>query len=408
MMFEDDWEVYILIYEYVILMSDIRRRKMERYKGSYLSYMLMYLFFFLSLALFSGLISVYLLDKGYDASQVSFVVSCSFVASVILQPLIGKLNDCYSLKWVNGIVLFCSAILGILFIKANHIYSISILYSLALGLFNATKPAIERIATLSRHQYGRIRIWGTIGYAIGSQISGIIYEYIAPSAMYLFYSIGLVFCIIGMIGVQNQCLSQKKKTTYPKQKLWNKRFIVYIIIVCLFYGITNLNTTYLPAMFQARGISIDKVSTIILLITLSELPFVYYAHRYMNKISNHTMLIFIFALLIIQFGTYSFIPYSFIQIIVAVCTKAVSTVIFIMLNMKIIASIVNENMQMSALAWVSTFNSFASIIVQQIGGTIIDRTSFTVLYMILFICALFGFVVCFLYKLPSGKEYQLF
>ena len=61
----------------------------------------------------------------------------------------------------------CTAVLGIAFIFADNIYIITIIYSLALGLFNGTKPVIERMATLSRHQYGRIRIWGTIGYALG-------------------------------------------------------------------------------------------------------------------------------------------------------------------------------------------------------------------------------------------------
>ena len=47
----------------------------------------MYMFYYLSMALFSGLISVYLMDKGYKASDVSFVVSCSFILSMITQPL---------------------------------------------------------------------------------------------------------------------------------------------------------------------------------------------------------------------------------------------------------------------------------------------------------------------------------
>lgn len=69
-----------------------------QYRGSYLSYLLMYLFYFLSLALLSGLISVYLLDRGYSASQVSLVVASSYIVSVILQPLVGYLNDHFNLK----------------------------------------------------------------------------------------------------------------------------------------------------------------------------------------------------------------------------------------------------------------------------------------------------------------------
>ena len=46
----------------------------RRYQNSYLSYFLMYNFYYLSWALFSALISVYLMDQGFLASQVSLVV----------------------------------------------------------------------------------------------------------------------------------------------------------------------------------------------------------------------------------------------------------------------------------------------------------------------------------------------
>jgi len=38
----------------------------------------------MALALFSGLISAYVMDKGYSVSQVSLVVSSSFIVSVIV------------------------------------------------------------------------------------------------------------------------------------------------------------------------------------------------------------------------------------------------------------------------------------------------------------------------------------
>ena len=65
-------------------------------------------------------------------------------------------------------------------------------------------------------------------------------------------------------------------------------------------------------------------------------------------------------------------------------------------------------MQMSALAWVSTFNSFASIVFQSIGGAILDYHTYSCLYFILFVFALLGFTICLFYHLPSGDEYQLF
>lgn len=86
-------------------------RLWQIYQNSYLSFFLMYNFYYLSWALFSALISVYLMNMGFRASDVSLVVSASFLTSLITQPIIGKWNDQYDMKVVNTI-LFVIAIIG--------------------------------------------------------------------------------------------------------------------------------------------------------------------------------------------------------------------------------------------------------------------------------------------------------
>lgn len=377
------------------------------YKNSYFSYLLMYFFYFFSLAVFSGYISVYLMDKGYHASQVSMVVSCSFILSMIIQPIVGYFNDHYSQKRLNMLILLLAAVLGIIFIYAQNIYMIALIYSLALGLFNAANPVIENMATLSRFSYGKIRIWGTIGYAVASKISGVIYDDVSPEAMYAFFTIGLILCVIGIYGTQNvkQIKTQKKEKTLG---LFQKNFIIYLIIVCLFYAITNTNTTYLPAMFQNLGLSMNTISTVIYILTLSELPIIYFSQYYMNRLTNKQLLIGIFLLLTIQFFTYSFIKQAMIVIIVSICTKAVSTMLFIMLNLKIVATIVDMKHQMSALALVQTCRNFGSIVFQFVAGYLIDFYSYDIFYLILCLLSIVGMVICIFYRIPSGNHQHLF
>lgn len=377
------------------------------YKNSYFSYLLMYFFYFFSLAVFSGYISVYLMDKGYHASQVSMVVSCSFILSMIIQPIVGYFNDHYSQKRLNMLILLLAAVLGIIFIYAQNIYMIALIYSLALGLFNAANPVIENMATLSRFSYGKIRIWGTIGYAVASKISGVIYDDVSPEAMYTFFTIGLILCVIGIYGTQNvkQVKTQKKEKTTG---LFQKNFIIYLVIVCLFYAITNTNTTYLPAMFQNLGLSMNTISTVIFILTLSELPIIYFSPYYMNRLSNKQLLVGIFVLLIVQFFTYSFIKQEIIVIIVSICTKAVSTMLFIMLNLKIVATIVDMKRQMNALALVQTCRNFGSIVFQFVAGYLIDFYSYDIFYLILCLLSIVGMVICIFYRIPSGNHQHLF
>lgn len=378
-----------------------------RYKNSYLSYLLMYFFYFFSLAVFSGYISVYLMDKGYHASQVSMVVSWSFILSMVIQPIIGYLNDHYHQKTLNMLILLIAAILGVCFIYAQNIYLIAMIYSLALGLFNAANPVIENMATLSRFSYGKIRIWGTIGYAVASKVSGVIYDYVSPEAMYAFFTIGLIFCVIGIYGTQNvkQIKMQKKEKS---SGLLQKNFIIYLVIVCLFYAITNTNTTYLPAMFQNMGLSMNTTSTVIFILTLSELPVIFFSHQYMNRLTNKQLLVGIFILLIIQFLTYSCIHQPLIVVIVSICTKAVSTMLFIMLNLKIVSTIVDIKHQMSALALVQTCRNLGSIVFQWIAGYLIDFYSYDIFYLILALLSIVGMIICLLYRIPSGSDQHLF
>lgn len=383
---------------------------MKKYQGSYLSYFLMYMFYYLSMALFSGLISVYLMDKGYKASDVSLVVSCSFILSMITQPFIGNLCDRYDKKKVNGILLAIAGVFGILFVLVNNIYLIALIYSIALAILNGVNPIIERMATVSKHKYGLIRIWGTIGYASGTQVSGLIYRYISPEAMYLFFVLGMILCSVGIFGTQDARAIEETsgEKTSMKDVLFNKKFLFYLVIVCIFYGITNVNSIYLPAMYQHNGLTVSKATTVIFAGTMMELPVILLSRFYMNKIGNKQLLMLSFLLLVVQFMTYAYIPSVAVQIVMTFLTKSVTTMAFIMINMKVIATIIDGRHQMSALSIVSTFKSFSSIIFQAIAGYLIDLYSYQFFYGFLFVCAIIGLLLCILYKIPNGNEHRLF
>nr|WP_288543956.1 MFS transporter [uncultured Faecalibacillus sp.] len=382
----------------------------KHYKNSYLSYFLMYFFFFFCLAFFSGFISVYLMDQGYSASQVSFVVSCSFILSVIVQPFIGKLNDQYESRYVNSILLLIAGVSGIIFIFLKNIYLIALVYSLVLAITNGTNPIIERMAILSRFKYGSIRVWATIGYAVATIIAGSLYKNIGPYSLYVFFAIGELLCVIGILGTHS--------ILPPVEKIEEKVSMVsvfkikhipyYLIIVCLFYGITNVHHLYLPAMLKQNGLPINNVSTVIFFSTLSEVPVILLSRFYMNCFSNKQLLMSVFVLLFLQFFTFSFISSLIIQIIIVFLTKTVATMAFVMINLRIISTIVDNARQNTALSLVSACKSFSSILFQMFAGYLIDFTGYQMFYFVLFICSVVGIILVFFFKVPTNKELKVF
>ena len=382
----------------------------KHYKNSYLSYFLMYFFFFFCLAFFSGFISVYLMDQGYSASQVSFVVSCSYVLSVIVQPFIGKLNDQHESRYVNSILLLIAGVSGIIFIFLKNIYLIAFVYSLVLAITNGTNPIIERMAILSRFKYGSIRVWASIGYAIATIISGFIYKNIGPYSLYIFFALGELLCVIGILGTHS-ILPPVEKTNQKismTSVLKIKHIPFYLIIVCLFYGDTNVHHLYLPAMLKQSGLPINYVSTVIFMSTLSEVPVILLSRFYMNSFTNKQLLMSCFIFLFIQFFTFSFIPSLIVQVIIVFLTKTVATMAFVMINLKIISTIVDHARQNSALSFVSACKSFSSILFQTLAGSLIDFTGYQMFYFVLFICSIIGMILVFFFKVPTNKDLKVF
>ena len=120
---------------------------LKKFQNSYFVYFLMYNFYFLSLSLFSTLISVYMLDKGYTAGQVSIVVSASFFSSMLAQPIMGMLNDTLGIKRVS-LVSFGLIILGaIFFMQADNLWLLTICYSFVLMLINGVSTVMDVLAT---------------------------------------------------------------------------------------------------------------------------------------------------------------------------------------------------------------------------------------------------------------------
>ena len=388
-----------------------KRSLLKCYKNSYLSYFLMYNFYYLSWALFSALISVYLMDRGFKASDVSLVVSASFLTSMITQPIIGKWNDEFDIKKVNAILFVIVAIGGIVFMVSNSLFMIAVSYSVVLMMINGVNPVMEKIATASPYQYGKIRIWGTIGYALGSQFAGILYDLVAPQAIFIVFVLTMILCIIGLVETEPDI---KKEAAKENEKVKtstlfkNKKFVYYLAICAIFYGVTNMSNTFVPSMLTDKGLDVDVTSTILSIAVFCEAPLVLFSNRFMDKIANKTLLIISISMVCLQCAVYGFdLPLIFI-LLITFLAKHPSGMLYIMINLKVINTLIDENQQITALAYVATLKNLVAIIFQNVAGNILDVTTYSNLYLICFGWMLVALILVIFFKISSGNDKKLF
>lgn len=380
------------------------------YRNSYLAYFLVYNFYYLSWAMFSCLISVYLMGKGYKAADVSLVVSISYLASLIAQPFVGELSDRYSVKKVNVISLILAMIGSALFVFSQNLILITINYALVLTVMNSICPAMEKIATASPYRYGKIRIWGTIGYAIGTQMAGLLYDFIAPSAIFVACIITIALAIVGLLGTHPHIdtVANADHDVRTRDLFVNKKYLIYLIITGLFFGVSSLGNTYIPSMLTHDGLSTSFASTLLSVAVVCEAPLVFFSYTFMDKLSNKTLIVIAYIMMLMQYGIYAFDTTLSLKVIATFIGKHPAGMLLTMINLKVVFTIVDKHQQITALAFIQTMRNLSSIVFMNIGGHLLDATSYTTMYRVCLMILIIGMIIVIFYRIPSGKNTRLF
>ncbi|MET3557353.1 OHS family lactose permease-like MFS transporter [Streptococcus rupicaprae] len=388
---------------------------MKIFKDSYLAYLMMYFFYYLAWALFSALISVYLLDLGYKASQVSMVVSFSFVASMLSQPLIGWLNDRFGVKKVTGLLLWSSLPGGLVLLTNQQLTTIALAYSWILLLVNGSVPVMEKIATTSPFSYGKIRIWGTLGFALGNQAAGLIYDYVAPRAIFAAFMVSMFLALVGIWGTEvseDAHLAQTAEVEVSEPArlalFRNKTYLFYLVLAMIVSGVMMAGHTYIPAMLEDSGLSVNLATTVVALSVLCESPLTLLSYKFMDQMTSRKLFTIVLILVIVQFIVYGLDFGLTAKIGMTLLAKHTSGMLFIMTNMKIVASLVDQRFLITALSLVQVARSLGSILTQHLVGQLLDHGSYSLMCLVLAGLSLLVLGLLTFLKLPSGQEKRLF
>lgn len=386
----------------------------RKFQNSYFAYFLMYNFYFLSYALFSTLISVYMLDKGYSASQVSLVVSASFFSSMIVQPLMGILNDKIGIKKVTIYSFLLINIAAIFFMQANNLLLLTVWYSAVLMLVNGVNPVMDVLAARSPYTYGKIRIWGTFGYAMGSQLAGLIYKFISPQAIFIVFIGMMCVSILGVFGIDPKHNQGSKKATQMKNdssigKIFkNKTYLFYLLIVALYSGVGNTGHTYIPSMLEHSGLSVNMATTVVAISVICESPLIFFSYLFMDKVPIKKLLYIPLGILLLQYVIYGLDLGLTSKILLTLMSKHATGMLLIMVTLKIVANIVDENYLVTAIALVQTARNLGTILIQNIAGDIIDKSGYEMMSLFLAGVMVLVLVLAFFLKVPNKSNQKLF
>ncbi|MBO4887651.1 MAG: MFS transporter [Firmicutes bacterium] len=368
----------------------------RRFKGSYLSYVLVFFFFFFCMAAFSSVLSVYLTGIGIGVANMARIVSASGIFALFMIPITGYMSDrTRKPRLIGGIMLICVGIFAMLFSQSRTVALLFILNGLTMSFISAVQPILERLAGASKYRYGILRVWGTIGYAVGAQVAGLIIGTMPSVVLFITILIGGLLCALGFAGAEDPIMDKRKSTEEePQEKkpaekiklssfLKNPNYLLFLLITVLFWGASGVNMTYVPILLRDLGIETSLIGTVIFLSTLVEIPLILFSNKFMDRFSGKSLIFLACGLTLFEFLVYGLVSVSWVVVTVVILLKAEATTTYVMIVLKIVSNLVAPELRTTGLSLVNTSNSIGGIIMQNIAGMMVESLGLSRFYLVL-------------------------
>lgn len=160
-----------------------------------------YFVFFIAAAATQPFLSLYLHNQGISTENIGFILACGNGAGILIQPLLGHLNDVIS---DSRRLLLLSAILSpIVFIGYAMTRNVAFLFVVAVlfAVVQSARPLADAMtvqeAARSGFTYGQIRLWGALSFALTTMVAGYVYHLTGIGLAFVVYDgLSLVLAFI--------------------------------------------------------------------------------------------------------------------------------------------------------------------------------------------------------------------
>ena len=360
----------------------------HRFRGSYLSYVMIYFFAYFGMSTFSSVLSVYLTGIGKTATEMSLIVSSGGIFSLAVVPLVGYFCDRFRqyTRRISALLLLGMGVLAFVFTWCRQVWSLFLLNGLVMSFLNATMPVSERLASVCRFRYGTLRVWGTFGYAAGAQAAGIAIQSFPSFVLFSTVTVATVLAAAGYLGAEDPTEDEPQEDHHEAHVplssfLKNPMFLLYLVISFLCAGCSGVNMTYAPMLLSELGLPTGAVGTALSVSTLVEIPLILFSNKFMDRFSGKFLLSVTFSIFIVQYLFYGLSDHLWVVITAMILLKAVASTLMMMIILKIVRNLVAPELTTTGLSVVTTMNNLGTIALQNAGGVLVDHTDIPTMYL---------------------------
>ncbi len=207
------------------------------------------LFFFTCAGSYLPFLFVHLADQGLTGKQVGLLATLAPIITVVVSPVIASVADRNRIRVrVCQVGLACAAVTLFMF---RFPTTFGALAALMVSLAVFTTPfssvgegLVARMAHRNGYNYGAMRLWGSLGFAVTAMVCGLVWDRLGFRTMYLIS--GLLFAApIILVGFLEEGPVASREARRPALRVLVHRGLLLLLVATVLSGIANsLSATF--------------------------------------------------------------------------------------------------------------------------------------------------------------------
>lgn len=393
------------------IQTNMQERKGERQANRFLSSYFLAAFFGFG-ALFP-LISKFYEEIQLSGAQIGLLMSIGPVVAIIAQPLWGMLTDKYQRpRRILGITSAVTGMIGLTFLLYIYIpfepYLFFLIMTSTLYFFHSAIVPISDSLALSHVKrvggdYGSIRLWGAVGFAVAVWITGMVVEAFSIEGIFIIFFLALIVSSLITPRLPGDAEIPKVDLVGGlKQLIKIKPYLLFLVSTFCIFGAINANNFYFAIYYTSIGGSIAGVGFVFLLSAGSEAPFMRIASTVIRKYGLMTVLILSALLAGGRWLLFYFEPSTF-WIIVLSIFQGMAVGFYIPTAVQLVRELTPEKIKVTGMSIYASFgNGLGTMAMTMLGGLIYDWFSIAHTYLFYTFATLIGIIVLIYLRLRYG------
>lgn len=244
----------------------------------------LYFFIFAAIASFFPYLVLHYKQLGLSGKQIGILTSLFPLVTVLAAPIWGGIADTTQRHKTLLIMMLAGAVSSAFLLSQATSYFLILLLITTFAISVASIGSIIDSSVLSslgtrKQDYGKFRLWGTIGFGVASLIAGFITQKFGLSWAFYMYILFLSLVLVLALKFPIQKTSFRKPLGSSNFEFQSPAWLKFLLIVFIIGIGLGISGNYLLLRMENLGISRTYMGLTLVSLTLSEIPLMIFGHR---------------------------------------------------------------------------------------------------------------------------------